>query len=108
VAGRYKNKRLRYARKKEECERISYLYRWTEQERIDLFFLEISTIKKFLYRRPYRGPTTVYRQGTVDAYWDGLMNQMPEGREPQLKQQADEPQNLQNQMKIEIQGVSLA
>jgi len=59
--------------------------RWSEDERIALFWLEISAIKNLIYETPFKGATTVYKQETVDAYWDELMTRMPEGREPEYK-----------------------
>jgi len=59
--------------------------RWSEDERIALFWLEISAIKGILYRRPFRGKTTVFKPETIQSYWDELMTRMPEGREPEYK-----------------------
>ncbi len=83
MTNRYKNKRLRYAQnQKDDFDISSYSFRWTEQERIALVFLEISAIKNLLYQTPFKGATPVYKQKTVDAYWDELMDRMPEGRKP--------------------------
>lgn len=70
--------------------------RWTEDERIKLFFMEISAIKRILYRKPFKGKTTVYKPETVAAYWDELMNRMPEGREPEPKTGKNLPMFCQN------------
>ena len=64
---------------------LTHTLRWTGQEIAWLYSWELHAIKKLLYRRPYRGKTTVYKQETVQAYWDELMDRMPEGREPEVK-----------------------
>ena len=103
MTNRYKNKRAKYAQNKESFDILSYSTRWTETERLFLYCLEISAIKKILYRRPYRGKTTAFKQKTVDAYWDRLMDGMPEGREPQIKQ-ADASHKSTNLKIKEISG----
>ena len=82
-----RNKRLRYARNKFDI--LTHTLRWTGQEIAQLYSWELHVIRKLLYRKPYRGKTTVYRQETVDAYWHNLMTQMPEGRPPEIKPIAD-------------------
>lgn len=85
VTNRYKNKRLRYAQNKARKGISNFTLNWTEAERIALYFMEISEIKRLLYRRPSRDGTTVFKPETVRAYWDELMNRMPEGRDPEYK-----------------------
>ena len=79
-------KRLKYAQNKESFDILSYTFRWTGQEIAWLYFCQIREIKRIRKRTPFRGATPVYTQKTVDAYWDELMDRMPEGREPEYKQ----------------------
>ena len=64
---------------------LSHTFRWTDQEIAMLFPWEMSKIKKLLYKTPFKGATPVYKQKDIDAYWDDLMNRMPEGREPEYR-----------------------
>jgi len=103
VTGRYKNKRAKYAQNKESFDILSYTFRWTGQEIAWLYFCQIREIKRLRKRSLFKGATPVYTQATVDAYWDELMDRMPEGREPQIKQ-AEASHKSTNLMIKEISG----
>lgn len=80
---RYSDKRKRKAREQSTFTWVPDWDRWSEDERLSLYFMEIAAIKRILYRRPSRCKSPVYKPETVKAYWDELMTRMPEGREPQ-------------------------
>ena len=77
--------RRRAMQKQNGFDILSYTFRWTGQEIAWLYFCQIREIKKLRKRSLFKGATPVYKQETVDAYWNELMNRMPEGREPQIK-----------------------